>query len=125
MDAASRAGYSVAVAAVSAVNVPDRLQLLFGPYRAPVFKYGDVVSCERAGQVELCGISSGRILSPLGRRLGEGYRPLRRHCPYCATRAGARCGHLLGVSAQTVSIWQKALAIGPTTTGIVFSVVAL
>jgi hypothetical protein len=35
-----------------AIPIADRHLLLFGPYRTPVFKYGDVVICEARGQVE-------------------------------------------------------------------------
>jgi hypothetical protein len=34
-----------------------RACLLFGPYRTPVFKYGDVVICDVRGQVEIVGLS--------------------------------------------------------------------
>ena len=44
----------------------DRHRLLFGPYRTPVFKYGDVVICESRGQVEIVGLSGGRIPWPVG-----------------------------------------------------------
>jgi hypothetical protein len=46
----------------------DRHRLLFGPYRTPVFKYGDVVICESRGQVEIVGLSGGRIPWPVGKR---------------------------------------------------------
>jgi hypothetical protein len=39
-------------------------RLLFGPYRTPVFKYGDVVICDMRGQVEIVGLSGGRIPRP-------------------------------------------------------------
>jgi hypothetical protein len=39
----------------------DRHRLLFGPYRTPIFNYGDVVICDVRGQVEIVGLSGGRI----------------------------------------------------------------
>jgi hypothetical protein len=46
----------------------DLRRLLFGAYRTPVFKYGDVVICEARGQVEIVGLSGGRIPWPVGKR---------------------------------------------------------
>jgi hypothetical protein len=59
-----------------AMPVPDRHRLLFGPYRTPVFKYGDVVICDVRGQVEIVGLSAGRIPWPVGKR---GPPPVRGH----------------------------------------------
>ena len=100
------------------MTFPDRLQLLFGPYRTPVFKYGDLVICERAGQVELCGLSSGRIPWSLGRR-GSSKAIVLCGALVRAVRQEAACAvaYWFGVTAQTVSVWRKALGVGPTTTG--------
>jgi hypothetical protein len=46
----------------------DRHRLLFGPYRTPVFKYGDVVICDMRGQFEFVGLSCSRITWPVGKR---------------------------------------------------------
>jgi hypothetical protein len=46
----------------------DRHRLLFGPYRTPVFKYGDVVICDMRGQVEVVGLFGGRIPWLVGKR---------------------------------------------------------
>ena len=35
----------------------DRFRLLFGPYRTPVFQYGDDDFCELRGDVILCGLT--------------------------------------------------------------------
>jgi hypothetical protein len=48
----------------------DRHRLLFGPYRTPVFKYGDVVICDVRGQVEIVGLSFAHA-----RRPGRGGKP--------------------------------------------------
>src|ERR1700730_5256129 len=50
------------------MNKKDRVKLRFGPYKTPRFKYGDVVFCERCGEVTLCGLSKGRIPWPTCRR---------------------------------------------------------
>ena len=50
------------------MNQNRRTKLRFGPYRTPRFKYGDVVFCERASEVRLCGLSKGRIPWPTCRR---------------------------------------------------------
>ena len=48
--------------------IPERCRLLFGPYRAPIFKYGDAVICDVRGQIEVVGLSGGRIPRPVGKR---------------------------------------------------------
>jgi hypothetical protein len=47
------------------MHTPENCRLLFGPYRTPVFKYGDVVICDVRGEVEIVG---GRIPWPVGKR---------------------------------------------------------
>jgi hypothetical protein len=47
---------------------PPLHRLLFGPCRTPVFKYGDVVICDVRGQVEIVGLTGGRIPWPVGKR---------------------------------------------------------
>jgi hypothetical protein len=42
----------------------DRFKLLFGPYRTPRFKYGDVVTCEIRGDVKIVGLTAARIPWP-------------------------------------------------------------
>jgi hypothetical protein len=39
----------------------DRFKLLFGPYRTPRFRYGDVVFCEMRGEVKIVGLTNGPI----------------------------------------------------------------
>jgi hypothetical protein len=34
----------------------DRFKLLYGPYRTPRFKLGDVVFCEMRGEVKIVGL---------------------------------------------------------------------
>jgi hypothetical protein len=62
-------GWLVAIATGGiAMPLADRHCLLFGTYRTPVFKYGDVVICDVHGQVEIVGLSVGRIPWPIGKR---------------------------------------------------------
>src|SRR4051794_26521332 len=95
------------------MNPKDRVKLRFGPYPAPRFSYGDVVFCERVGEVILCGLSSGRIPWPL--------------CRCGKVKAIALVGKLVdavreesalavqywwGVGPSTVWKWRKALGVG-------------
>jgi len=58
------------------MNVPDRHQLLHGPYEAPPLRRGDRATCELRGDVIVTSISAGRIAWPrchgIGRRGGSG-----------------------------------------------------
>jgi hypothetical protein len=53
----------------------DRFRLLYGP-TAPRFRYGSIVSCERRGDVVICGITDARIPWPVARRRGNSARSL-------------------------------------------------
>jgi hypothetical protein len=55
----------------AAMKDTERYRLLYGPYRAPPFRFGDVVFCERRGEVKIVGLSSGRIPWPMGERNGQ------------------------------------------------------
>jgi hypothetical protein len=48
----------------------DRFRLFFGPYAAPRFRYGQVVSCAVRGEVVIVGLSASKIPWPIGRRRG-------------------------------------------------------
>ena len=45
----------------------DRFKLLFGPYRPPYVRKGEVVFCDVRGEVVVRGMSSGRIAWPVTR----------------------------------------------------------
>jgi len=99
--------------------MPDeRHTLLFGPYQTPRFRYGSRVMCELRGQVELVGLREGPIPWPVGRRDGRRalvlYGALARAVRQEASLAVA---YWWGVTAQTVTVWRKALGVGPTTSG--------
>ena len=49
----------------------DRFKLIAGPYSAPPFELGDVVTDELRGDVRITAISDGRIQWPKGRRLDQ------------------------------------------------------
>jgi hypothetical protein len=100
------------------MKTKDRVQLRFGPYRTPRFRYGDVVFCERCGEVTVRGLSAARISWPTCRR-GRG-------------RAIILCGDLVeavhressiavqywwSVGGQTVWRWRKALGVEARTEG--------
>ncbi|HKB38007.1 MAG TPA: hypothetical protein VKD72_16285 [Gemmataceae bacterium] len=52
----------------------DRLRLLFGPYRTPVFQSGDDAFCELRGDVILCGLTDAPIPWPTGKKRQKGPR---------------------------------------------------
>jgi hypothetical protein len=100
----------------------DRHQLLFGPYKTPRFRYGSVVMCELRGEVELVGLREAPIPWPLGRRVGT--RGSSRGLVLSAGLARAvrqeaslAVAYWWGVTPQTVTVWRKALGVGPTTSG--------
>jgi hypothetical protein len=100
------------------VNPNDRVKLRYGPYKTPRFKYGDVVFCERAGEVTLCGLSKGRIPWPMCRRgkvwaialYGALVKAVRRE-------SGVAVQYWWGVGQYTVWKWRKALEVGRYTRG--------
>jgi hypothetical protein len=94
------------------MNQQDRVKLRFGPYKTPQFRYGDVVFCERCGEVTLCGLSSGRIPWPTCRRgkamaivlFGDLVDAVRRE-------SSVAIQYWWGVGPSTASKWRKALAV--------------
>lgn len=103
-----------------------RLQLRFGPYRTPRFRYGSIVHCEALGQVEIIRLSDGRIPWPKGRKVGgtaHGFVLYRDLAKAVRNEAGLVVCHWWGVSmnAVTQSTWRRAKAkgthaFGPSTT---------
>ena len=76
----------------------DRFRLLFGPYRTPVFRYGDAF-CELRGDVILCGLTDAPIPWPTGkkRQKGPGARAIVVY--------GALAEAVRRESAQAVAHW--------------------
>lgn len=99
----------------------DRFRLLFGPYQAPRFEYGDTLWCEVRGELIACGLSAGRIPWPVGKRHP---RASARSLVVTgglaeATRreAAIAVSHWWGVSQACVGKWRKALGVGLSNEG--------
>jgi hypothetical protein len=96
----------------------ERFRLRFGPYRTPRLRYGATVKDARRGYVKIVGLSDAPIPWPLGQwRAGKSpvlYGALLRAVRRESNQAVARAR---GVSMQTVSLWRKALGVGPMTEG--------
>lgn len=99
----------------------ERFKLFFGPYAAPPFEYGKVLECAIRGSVIACGLSSGRIPWPIGKRhrgargrflivTEDLERAIRRE-------SAIAIGYWWGVSQFSVSEWRKELGVGLTTEG--------
>jgi hypothetical protein len=100
----------------------ERFRLFFGPYAAPRFRYGPVVSCAVRGEVVVVGLSAGRIPWPIGRRRGTSARgPIVYAGLAKAVQRESEIAvcHWWGVTPQTVTKWRKALDVGPSTEGTV------
>jgi transposase-like protein len=96
----------------------DITRLLFGPYRAPRFRYGSVVMDEARGEVVICGLSAGRIPWPIG-RLGPNKSPVVYAGLAKAVRqeSVAAVAFWWGVHPATVSNWRRRLGVGRVTAG--------
>lgn len=98
--------------------IPDRLKLLFGPYATPLFHYGDVVSCEIRGEVEIVGLTGALIPWPIGKR--DRFKSIILYGPLIdAVRreSNQAVAHWWGVTSPTVSKWRRALDVGSITEG--------
>jgi len=91
---------------------------LLGRYRTPRFKYGNVVSDTVRGDVEIVGLSDGRIPWPIGKRnrgkslvvFGDLERAIR-------TESNLAVCYWWGIRPQTVTKWRNALGVGAVTPG--------
>src|SRR5262249_25748380 len=100
----------------------ERFKLLFGPYKTPVFRYGDSAFCERRGNVTLCGLTDAPIPWPIGK--GRTKRTWPRAIVLFGDLAEAvrresalAVAYWWGVKPQTVTVWRNALGVGPMTEG--------
>lgn len=96
----------------------DATRLLFGPYAAPPFEYGQVVRDEARGDVEIVGLTDARIPWPVG-KIGSAkslvvYAGL---ADAVRTESNVAVCFWWGVTPQTVSKWRKALGVGMVTAG--------
>ena len=98
--------------------IPDPHRLRFGQYRTPRFRLGQVVFCAIRGECEIVGLSDARIPWPIGKirqgrfliLFGALERAVRKEASV------AVCYHW-GVTAQTVTVWRKALGVGRMNAG--------
>jgi hypothetical protein len=91
----------------------DRAKLLFGPYRQPRCKVGQLLRCAMRGKVRVAGIYEALIPWPYTLRAGGG-RPMLILCgdlAYAVRHESevAIC-HWWGVGVSTVSGWRKVFA---------------
>jgi len=100
----------------------DRFKLLFGPYKTPIFKYGDDGFCELHGSAILCGLTDARIPWPTGKKRVKGSRA--RFIVVCGGLAEAvrresaqAVAYWWGVTPDTVTRWRKALRVGAVNEG--------
>jgi hypothetical protein len=100
----------------------ERVKLLHGPYRTPRFRYGGVLRCELRGELVVTGLTDAPIQWPLGRRPGRNERA--RSLILCGDLAEAvrresatAVAYHFGVTAQTVSLWRRALGVGHVNEG--------
>lgn len=100
----------------------ERFKLLFGPYRAPTFEYGDVLFCEVRGDLVLCGLTDAPIPWPIGKKRGKGSRGrsiiVSAGLAEAVRRESSQAvAHWWGVSKYTVGLWRRALGVGPSNEG--------
>ena len=91
----------------------DRFRLL-GSYETPLFENGDVVFCERLGEVEIVGLTNARIPWPTGKRY-KTQKPAMILFDALAEAVRRESNiavcHWWGVTPQTVWKWRKALGV--------------
>jgi hypothetical protein len=101
------------------MNDRDRYRLLFGPYRAPYVRKGEVVFCDVRGEVVVRGIFAGRIPWPVTRLKSS--RPLLIVFAGLAEAIRRESNQAVafwwGIDKQTVSKYRKALGVPLTTEG--------
>lgn len=99
----------------------DRFRLLFGPYKSPRFKYGDIVMDEaRDCEVIVVDISDARIPWPIGRRRETSARALivyGKQANAVRQESNQAVCYWWSVTPQTVTKWRKALGVEPTNRG--------
>ena len=97
------------------MNDADRFKLLHGPFRSPRCRIGGKLFCEVRGWVPVRAMSDGRIVWPMTIRTKGGGKPFLIVCGDLVKAirresAIAIC-HWWGVTAQTVTVWRKALGV--------------
>jgi hypothetical protein len=100
----------------------DRFKLIAGPYSAPLFELGDIVTDELRGDVRITAISDSRISWPKGRRLNQkgGHAGLVLFADLeraVRSESNQAVCHWWGVTPQTVTKWRNALEVDADTPG--------
>src|SRR5262249_1254051 len=93
----------------------ERYKLLFGPYAAPPFAYGQVLACAVRGPAIVCGLSAGRIPGPLGKRsprAGARFLIVTGGLAEAVRRESAiAVSYGWGVGRDCVTTWRQALGV--------------
>jgi NUMOD3 motif len=90
----------------------ERFRLLFGPYQAPAFEYGQTMFCEHRGEVVVDGLSGGPIPWPMQRVGGARCLILMGDLVRAVRRESAQAvAHWWGVSMSLVWRWRRALGV--------------
>ena len=92
--------------------LPDPHRLRFGSYRTPRFRLGQIVFCAIRGECTIVGQTDALIPWPLG-TCGHGRFLIMFDALERAVRQEASVAvcHHWGVTAQTVTVWRKALGV--------------
>lgn len=98
------------------MRAQDRLRFLFGPYRPPALRRGDITyCCFRDSQVIITGWSNGLIQWPrcraLGSRGGSGLLVDETLAFVVRHESAVAIKHWFGVSTKAVWNWRTALAV--------------
>jgi hypothetical protein len=92
--------------------------LLYGPYKAPRFRPGKVAACAVRGGQRLTGLSSAPIPWPTARNRGRPYLVVFGALAEAVRReSNLAVAYWWGVTSQTVTVWRKALGVGPVNPG--------
>jgi hypothetical protein len=96
----------------------DRFQLLFGPYKTPRFRVGQVVRCQVRGEVRIAGLSDAPIPWPVC-KAGKWLVPVVYQGLAKAVRREFEqaVAHGWGIGKWQVWTWRKALGVPATTEG--------
>src|SRR5262245_6290733 len=93
----------------------ERYRLLFGPYAAPPFAYGQVLTCAVRGAALVCGLSAGRIPWPVGKRsprAGARFLIVTGGLAEAVRRESAiAVSYWWGVGRDCVTRWRQALGV--------------
>jgi len=96
----------------------DRLRLLFGPYKTPRCRMGQVVRCQVRGKVTICGLTDAPIPWPIGKRGRARMLVIYKDLAKAVRRESEiAVAHWWGITAQSVWKWRRGLGVPATTRG--------